>query len=264
MLPKSRYWNYYNMTAQNSTIAKHWSFIISGLSLVMLIVSTSLVKQQYYNRKAFDKQERHSKLAIRIKPDYLYTVSFDLNTPFNTGASFRQKFKCILSNTGLMAMSIVDWHIYSIEKVVEKGATKQGYAWYQGMNPIMLNDAGKPLSFPITINPKESKSLIVEVGMLVPEFAWNLVKQELPLKKNIAKQKVEEVFTNKGVPGFGQLELSEVTHSGNRTIAAYGRGDAYQEYLIQFEKVDGEVIEATFSLDSAGNMQGEVASEISE
>lgn len=216
-----------------------WAIIISNKANTRTI---ELTEKQI----VLETDLRKSKLVLQIgrveKQDKIkfekYTVS---NQEFS--AIFKQKYKLIINNLGFQSASVISWLVYF--KFSSNDSTRKdiGYGWYNGMGPWFYETDGKLIEPPLTIAPNQPKTLMVEVGIRVPNNAWNKVKSNIIFNKEYDYSYAEEIFTDNGFPFFGQLKLSE--KSSNRKV--YSIGNYYHDFLVILFKGDGSQVSANFS-----------------
>ena len=231
--------------------------LTSLLSLLLAIIALSFSVWQYFDKKAVENSLRKSRIIMRIGAIRDGNIIFD-EIKISSKIIFRQKYRCVLSNIGYVDEGIVDCKIYSLEHHELNGENKLQYAWYAGMNPEFRDENNREISFPLNISARESQTIYINIGMIVPRLAWESVADLIVLGQSINWKDADAIFNDLDYPCFGQLSYVETENVEDFAMVKLGQGVSYQTFWIQFFKTDNVQVTGEFSLmGSDMHIQGE-------
>lgn len=116
------------------------------------------------------------------------------------------------------------------------------------MDPEFIDEDNRKITFPLNIAARETRTIYVKVGMIVPRFVWELVADKIFLDKPIDWEDADKIFNDLGYHCFGQLSYIETENTEDFSIMKYGQGCFYQTFWIQFFKTDNSQVTGEFSL----------------
>jgi hypothetical protein len=220
------------------------------ISLAALIVSSCTLGFSmftHFRLTSLQKQSQISFLTLGVGSDFERKVRFE-NTP--NGIVVRVKFDCLLTNQGQVPTSILHWSVWERSNVKVSENAEGSDHHYAGMNPILLEPSEQKAEFPLTLSAKESKKLLLEVGLLVPKVAWDSVSKEITFGQELDYIQAERIFSSHGFAGFGQFSPFDQSSNGRLKYVSYGNGSNTQHFEIEFIKEDRNRVSAKFELQS--------------
>ncbi len=229
----------------------------SFLSLILSIFALSFSIWQYFDRKSVENSLRKSRVILRIGALRDKKLIFNEIETLNE-IIFQQRYRCVLSNIGYVDEGIVHCAIYLLEQNELDGESKLQYSIYAGMNPEFIDEDNRKITFPLNISARETRTIYIKIGMIVPRLVWELVADKILLDKPIDWEDADKIFNDLGYPCFGQLSYIETENTEGFSVMKYGKSFSYQTFGIQFFKTDNSQVTGEFSL--TGNdmhIQGE-------
>lgn len=239
------------------------SIVISAAALVVSIRSfvssnNTQKKQQELQEAQHLLQERQTNFIEESAKSYL-GIRIDevpeqkvilLKDETSKRIFFRNKFRCVLSNHGQMPTTIID--AYFTTEILNPLNNKITEGLRIEFTPLLLDNENNKLSYPlaITIPAREAKVLYIDAGIIIPNDAWEAIKDSIILNHTYDKQELDHIFMKAGYATFG--------YSIEKSPGMFGYREIPQNHYVRFTKEDGTDIKVVFGLQRAKNyLQGE-------
>lgn len=219
--------------------------VVAVAALGISCISAWFSFQQYQD----SVMGRKTPIIIRASPEHNKIVFFK---PYENSPSvlFRQRYKIILTNNSFNPESVVEWRFWELRG--EKGGGS-----YAGMNFPLVDQAGAPLTLPLSIAAKESKTFYLDIGQKIPAAAWDAAGKNVKIDTEMDWYAADEIFSDAAYPFFGQLSPGSSSLYQDLQVQHWGAGPSYQEFQVVFSKADGQGVSAKLSLAASDSPQGE-------
>lgn len=173
-----------------------------GVAIVSLVVAIAAVAIPYLEQRRQFQVLQTEDLDVRLNPHTDGPLRITDNNFGPMGHLVQIPWRLSLSNTGNQKLSITEYFVTT-------GATPNSTS-YSGIDGGMLQSDQKPLDLPLTLDPGESRSIVLFVGILVPPPVY-------------------EVLTSLKEPGLRTVGNANKA-LGKRGIDLYGNKVSYTEY----------------------------------
>lgn len=210
------------------------SIITVVLSVFALIIS-SYVAYYDINENEQMKIEKINVLTSRYSEDYsskLIPVLFFQDQSAITPVYF----ECIVINEGEKPVNIMDYSISDISNNIID---------YTYMDMGVFDSSGRILSFPINLQSKESKKLLVKVGLRMNSTVFNNIEVERLQTENTTINEITHHCAEKGYDIYG----NNVTYTkyGDEGYSISFHPKVYQTFVISFSTTNYNTFQDTFS-----------------
>ena len=138
-----------------------------GVAIVSLFVAIAAVALPYFEQRRQFQVLQTEELAVRLNPHTDGPIRISDKNFGPMGRLVQVPWGLTLSNTGNQKLSITR---YSVTTGASPNST-----YYTGIDGGMLQSDQKPLDLPLTLEPGESRSLVLFIGILVPQSVYEVL-----------------------------------------------------------------------------------------